>query len=188
MNQNKPVYVFYNAHPYGLFTDDCVKRAISLTADMDYMEVQRQLNRYKKITGAKKFYSNKNPHRYVENMLISKKIDLKDKITAKDFCKKHRKGRYILDMKGHWSCEVDGVIYDTWDCSEELVNFAYEITPTTHEHVPRCCCAASQLPSGEIRINIYERSGRCTERTVDEDLADGYIRCLEDMNYSHVYF
>ena len=43
------------------------------------------------------------------------------------FCATHPKGRYILNMAGHWSCCVDGIIYDTWDCSEKCVYTAYEI-------------------------------------------------------------
>ena len=49
------MYKYLNVHPKGKIVRDCVKRAITLTANMDYMTVQRELNRYKKVTGAKKF-------------------------------------------------------------------------------------------------------------------------------------
>ena len=45
------------------------------------------------------------------------------------FCEAYKKGRYILNMAGHWSCCVDGVIYDTWDCSDKCVYTAYKIEP-----------------------------------------------------------
>ena len=41
------------------------------------------------------------------------------------FCKKFPNGSYILRMAGHWSACVDGVIYDTWDCSEKCVYNAW---------------------------------------------------------------
>jgi len=44
------MYKRYNPYPNGshTVTDDCVKRALTVTTGMDYMEVQRELNRYKK--------------------------------------------------------------------------------------------------------------------------------------------
>ena len=36
------MFQYYNAHPYQLEVDDCVKRAITVTTGMDYMDVQRK--------------------------------------------------------------------------------------------------------------------------------------------------
>ena len=126
------MFVYYNAHPKNLSVDDCVKRAISKAANMDYMEVQRALNRYKKITGASSFNANYNPHKYVENVLHAKKLSFpavkgSPRMNGTRFCEAFPKGRYILNMANHWSCCVDGVIYDTWDCSEKCVYTAYQI-------------------------------------------------------------
>ena len=68
------MYKYFNAHPKGLSVEDCVKRAITVAAQMDYMEVQRELNRYKKVTGVKAFNSDYNPHKYVENILHGVKL------------------------------------------------------------------------------------------------------------------
>ena len=126
------MFVYYNAHPKNLLVGDCVKRAISKAANMDYMEVQRALNRYKKITGASSFNANYNPHKYVENVLHAKKLSFpavkgSPRMNGARFCEAFPKGRYILNMANHWSCCVDGVIYDTWDCSEKCVYTAYQI-------------------------------------------------------------
>ena len=126
------MYEFCNVHPYGLMVGDCVKRAITKTTGMDYMEVQRGLNRHKKITGAKVFNESHNPDSYVENVLHAKKIVFpaekgKPRMNGERFCKAYPKGKYILSMAGHWSCCIDGVIYDTWDCSEKCVYKCYVI-------------------------------------------------------------
>ena len=126
------MFVYYNAHPKNLSVGDCVKRAISKASNMDYMEVQRELNRYKKITGASSFNANYNPHKYVENVLHAKKLSFpaakgSPRMNGTRFCEAFPKGRYILTMANHWSCCVDGVIYDTWDCSEKCVYTAYQI-------------------------------------------------------------
>ena len=126
------MYQFYNAHPRGLFVNDCVKRAISRAANMDYGEVQRELNRYKKVTGAKSFNSDYNPHKYVESVLHGVKMSFPavkghKRMNGKTFSETYTKGSYILNMAGHWSCCVDGVIYDTWDCSSKCVYTAYKV-------------------------------------------------------------
>lgn len=181
------MYKYYNAHPCGLVTDDCVKRAITVTTGMAYADVQRALNRYKKVTGAKSFNSDRNPHRYVENVLSAKKIVF-PKMTALQFCQNYPKGRFILDMKEHWSCAVDGVIYDIWDCSDETVNYAYQITSPPKKQTLRYACTTERISESETRIRIYDGNGVFVERTVPTPMTDGYIRCLEDSHYTYVKF
>ena len=124
------MYKYCNVHPKHLDVEDCVKRAIVLTTGMDYMEVQRGLNAHKKITGEKSFNSGKNPGSYVENVLGAKRIRFykeegKPQMTGANFCEKFGIGKYILSMPGHWTACFDGVIWDTWDCSNEIVYSCY---------------------------------------------------------------
>ena len=78
------MYKYYNPHPKGLSTDDCVKRAIVVVTGMDYSKVQRELNGYKAITCVKSFNSIKNL-RYVEDVLKAKKITFQSELTDEDF-------------------------------------------------------------------------------------------------------
>ena len=48
-------------------------------------------------------------------------------MTAGTFSEKYPEGKYILNMAKHWSCCVDGIIYDTWDCTEKCVYTAYRV-------------------------------------------------------------
>lgn len=126
------MYQYFNAHPKGKIVGDCVKRAITKATGMDYMEVQRQLNRYKKVTGASSYNTDYNPHKYVENVLHGEKLSFPAKVgqkrmTAGTFSEKYPQGKYILSMAKHWSCCVDGIIYDTWDCTEKCVYTAYRV-------------------------------------------------------------
>lgn len=187
------MYTYYNAHPKGLSVGDCVKRAITLAAEMDYMEVQRELNRYKKITGAKSFNSDYNPHKYVENVLHGVKLSFpaekgKPRMNGQRFCEAYTKGRYILNMAGHWSCCVDGVIYDTWDCSDKCVYTAYKIVPlSVINNLKNCCTYEYKSPTKGI-VRIYDGNGKSVERVIDPRLKDGYIKCLEDTGYNFVEF
>lgn len=128
------MYKFLNVHPKGLIVKDCVKRAITTTTGMDYMEVSRELNRFKKITGAEKFNSDRNCDMYIEQVLNAKKISFpaikgQSRMNGESFCKAFPKGHYILKMANHWTACVNGVIYDTWNCSDKCVHNAWEIKP-----------------------------------------------------------
>ena len=95
-------------------------------------ERQRQLNRYKEVTGASSYNTDYNPHKYVENVLHGEKLSFPAKtgqkrMTAGTFSEKYPQGKYILNMAKHWSCCVDGIIYDTWDCTEKCVYTAYRV-------------------------------------------------------------
>jgi len=168
--------------------NDCVKRAITITTGMDYNAVSRELNGFKKVTGAKTFNGGQNPHHYVEDILNGEKITPSGKLTADQFCKEFPKGRYILDMDGHWSCCVDGVIYDTWDTGQKTVNFSYKITPSLKNQRLRYCCTAKEISEKETLVHIYDGNGAFSKRVVPTDLAKGYIRCLEDLHYTYVEF
>ena len=185
------MYKYYNPHPKGLSTNDCVKRAIVVVTGMDYSKVQRELNEYKTITGAKSFNSVKNL-RYVEDILKAKKISLDVEMTADEFCKKYPKGKHILDMDEHWSACVDGCIYDTWDCGNKKVNFAYEITtepyapPDISKQVFKYCCTSKRISDTETRIRIYDGNGAFVERKIPTELTKGYVLCLQHSNYQHI--
>lgn len=125
-------FIFNNPHPKGKIVGDCVKRAIVIASGKDYMDVQRDLNRLKKITNCEKFNSNKNYKYYIEKVLGYKKLSFpaqkgKGRMTGLLFSIKYPKGTYILRMASHLSCCKDGVINDTWDCSEKCVYNAWEV-------------------------------------------------------------
>ncbi len=186
------MYKYYNPHPKGVKTDDCVKRAICVCTGRDFYLISRQLNAFKKVTGAKRFNSNKNPHHFVEDTLNAKKILLKDTLTANDFCKMYPNGRFILDMDAHWSACVDGDIYDTWDCGKEKVNFAYEIAtepynaPDLKKQIFKYCCTSEKISDTETRIRIYDGNGTFVERKIPTDLTAGYVLCLQHSNYNYI--
>lgn len=125
------MFKYLNVHPKKKIVGDCVKRAITKVTDMDYMQVSRELNRYKKVTGSNKFNTSVNSNAYVQDVLNMKKISFpaskgEARMNGRTFCEQYPKGRYILRMAKHWTACVDGVIYDTWDCSEKCVYFAFE--------------------------------------------------------------
>lgn len=186
--------MFRYFQPHVRETDDCVKRSllVVLGADWTYGQVQRELNAYKKVTGAKSFNSGRNPHRYAEEVLQAKKISVAPHTTVEQFCRDHPSGRFILDLPGHWVGVCNGDHYDSWDCGTETVNFAYEIT--TRPYTPhdlrnqafRNCCTSEIISATETRIRIYDGNGNFVERRIPTELTAGYVRCLQDNHYGYV--
>ena len=177
------MYQYFNAHPQGKLVPDCVKRAITKATGMDYHEVQLELNRHKKITGAKTFNEDKNWKSYVTNVLNGTWRSFPAKrgmprMNGERFMRAFPKGNYILSMAGHLSCCVDGVIYDTWDCTEKCVYGCYEIKPQIKH------CFSVHKVRNEDRYEIEVTEG--TEVKIFEaNKAElkGMVKCLELMHF-----
>ena len=177
------MYKFLNVHPEGKLVPDCVKRAITVAANMDYRDVKIELNRHKKLTGAKTFNEDKNWKSYVINVLDGKWISFPatkglPRMNGERFCKAFPKGNYILSMAGHLSCCVDGVIYDTWDPSDRCVYGCYEIKPQIKRYY-----TVKKIPKEDLYIiNVFEGDDIKTfDATKDE--IKGMKRCLDLMHF-----
>lgn len=125
------MFEFYNVHPDGKFVNDCVKRAITVTENRDYNEVKIELNRLKRELGAKKFNENIVWRTYIERKGYKKlsfpAVKGQSRMNGERFAEEHPKGSYILNMAGHLSACVDGVIYDTWNCGHKCVYTAFKV-------------------------------------------------------------
>ena len=129
--ESAETYVFTNPHPDGKIVGDCVKRAVCLTTGMSYKETANLLNKIKREIGEKDYCTKKCCNEYVKRFGW-KKLSFpaekgKPRMNGQRFAEQYRKGSYILNMAGHWSSCIDGVIYDTWDCREKCVYTAFEV-------------------------------------------------------------
>lgn len=122
-------YKFYNPHPEGKKVGDCVKRALTLATNKDYKTVSLELNRLKKVTGAKKFNDNNNWKEYVKlqgwEKLSFPAIAGQPRMNGHRFVENYPKGTYLLRMSKHLVTVKDGIIYDTWDCRDKCVYNAW---------------------------------------------------------------
>ena len=190
------MFKYYN--PQGASKEDCVIRAILVCTGKKYATIRKELNQYKRITGAKSFNSHHNPHRYVEEVLGAQKVSVPKNTTVEQFCKQHKQGRFILDLPGHWvgvlgneTSEAD--YWDSWDCGKEPVYYAYEITtepyipPDPRDQIFRYCCTSEIIPHTETtRIRIYDGLGTFVERIIPTELTAGYVLCLQHSHYDYI--
>ena len=179
---------YYNAHPRKLSVSDCVKRSIALTTGIPYLDVQRGLNEHKKITGAKIFYDNPNPDSFVKNVLgfsrvyVNKNAD-GTRISLADFAKIHAKGRFIVSLSGHWTALIDGVVYDTWDCTGEGVLAYYPVTAFSRTRVEKKYCFTVEMQSDCKKVTVYDGNGCFASKTLSSSEADKYVKSLYERGF-----
>ena len=180
------MFRYYNVHPRKLSVSDCTKRSISLTTGIPYREVAKGINEHKKVTGVKLFYNNPNPRSYMENVLGFLRITVpaEDRVTVGDFAKKHPFGRYVVSVSGHWTACIDGIVYDTWDCSEQKVLSYYEITKFTKTKVEKKYCFTVKCGRGNTAyITVYDGNGICATRELAGEEASEYIENLYERGF-----
>jgi hypothetical protein len=127
LEQNIDIYQYHNPHPDNKDVGDCVKRAITICSGLEYQTVQKELNRYKKITNAKKFSENKNWLPYVEKVLKWKKLTGFNNLKVGEFAKTHPTGTYLISVRKHLTTVKDGKVLDTWNCSFKAINKIWQI-------------------------------------------------------------
>lgn len=127
IQDNGHIFFFYNPHPKGLKTGDCVKRALTKASGRSYQELQLELNRLKKITKSKKFNDNKNWLHYVEKELGGVKLGEYRNMKIGEFAKLNLKGKFVIACRGHLTIVEDGILYDTWNSSFKAINRVWRV-------------------------------------------------------------
>lgn len=119
------MWEYYNANPLGRNVNDCTVRAISLATEKSWDETYQILADYSRLQGITfsevEFINDFLADRY-ERFCSKQKTK-----TVKDFLKLNLTGRWLITMRGHITCVIDGVLYDTFDCSEGYVWCIYKV-------------------------------------------------------------
>lgn len=118
-------YVYYNPNPERRDGIDCVVRAISKVADVDWLAAYRSVC----LQGELSYDMPSANH--VWGSLLRKmgfrRVGLPnscpDCYTVSDFAIDHPKGRYVLATNGHVVALVNGLYYDNFDSGDRVVDF-----------------------------------------------------------------
>ena len=117
------MYKFYNANARGRFTNDCVIRAISLAEDKTWNETYDELSEIAQRNGIIL-----DDVQFVEPLLDSRYERMCFNETyVGEFIEEHPKGVYLITMKGHITCVINGVLYDTFDCRDRVMWCAWRV-------------------------------------------------------------
>ena len=121
------MFIYYNANPFGRLINDCTVRAISLATNTSWNNTYEKLSNFARKQGCMfddimyiDGFLDKNFHK------VYTRTDSR-KMTVEEFINKYNKGIYLITMRGHITCCIDGVIYDTFYPKDRLVWEAYEV-------------------------------------------------------------
>lgn len=115
----------YNPNPFGKRVDDCVVRALAVALNLTW-------GRAFDLVSDKAKQMGNMPHADAvwgavlrEHGFQRKAIPntCPDCYTAEDFCRDHPQGVYILAFGGHVATVRDGILFDTWNSSDEVPQY-----------------------------------------------------------------
>lgn len=175
---------FYNANPERRFVNDCTKRSISLATGIPYREVEEGLNAQKRLTGVRFFYQSPNPESYVREVLGLRRtvIPKGERVILRDFALSHPSGRYIVSLPGHWSVCIEGIIYDSWDCSGEKVLAFYEVKSYKMVKIRRkFCYFVNRTLQNSLKITVIDGNSQASTKEICDKSAAEYIARLQAM-------
>ena len=116
-----------NPHPDNKRVGDCVKRACVFASEINYHDIAIMLNRYRKITGAKKFNSDYNWRDFIVNVLLGcdmgkmQYINNGKRFQVSEYAH-YCKSKAIMQVAGHLvACNGKGDYLDTWDCGYKSI-------------------------------------------------------------------
>lgn len=112
-------YIYYNRNPKNQTLPDCVTRSISTALNIDYYQVAQML------LDNGKFYACDTLCVACYEKLLSIDLGLEHYYgngkTAIEIAKDFKDNILLLRMDGHLSCSLFGIIYDIFDCSQEII-------------------------------------------------------------------
>jgi hypothetical protein len=115
------MYRYYNNNPLHREVNDCVIRAVALAEGKTWDEVYSELSEIAQreciILDDAMFLEPYLNERY-ENYCY--KCNGK-RLTVQEFLEQNPVGTYLITMKGHITCAIDGCVYDTWDCTDRRI-------------------------------------------------------------------
>jgi hypothetical protein len=121
------MYSYYNPNPQGNKVGDCVIRAISKALDMSWEDVYIELTIQGYIMGDL-LSSNGVWDAYLKKKGFVREIvpfECPDCYGLLEFANEHPQGTYVVGTGSHAICVQDGVIYDSWNSSNEIPIYFY---------------------------------------------------------------
>lgn len=118
----------YNANPRNKRVGDCTVRAISKILDQSWEETYLGLCiqgfAMADMPSANNVWGSYLRRKGFDRNSVSKTCP--ECYTVRDFCEDHPTGEYVVSLNSHVVAVVEGILYDTWDSSDEIVLYFWE--------------------------------------------------------------
>lgn len=117
------MYRYLNKNSHQRFVDDCTVRAISLAENQSWSDTYDKLSDLARSRGMMF-----NSVEFIEDYLdYNYKRECHTSKTVGEFADENQKGIYLVTMPNHITTIINGVIYDTFDCSNRTMRCAWII-------------------------------------------------------------
>lgn len=117
------MYEYYNANAIGKLEEDCVIRAISCATGKSWDYVYEHLSDLAQERGTMidnaEFVLDYLDRRYEPVVRLGRTIG--------ETSNMYPENTLIITTKGHITCSKNGTIYDTWDCRNKPIEYAWFI-------------------------------------------------------------
>lgn len=117
------MYKYWNANSQQRFVDDCTVRAISLAENNTWNRTYDKLSDMARSKGmmfnSVEFIEDYLDYNYIRECSTAK--------TVGEFAYENPIGTYLVTMPNHITVVIDGIIYDTFDCSNRQMRCAWKI-------------------------------------------------------------
>lgn len=110
-------YMFYNANPESNDIWDCSVRALSKALDINWEAAYTILSDYARERGLM-LDSVESIEGFLDDN-FERFCDLN--MTLEEFANTYNRGIFLVTMPGHITVVEDGVIYDSFDCSDRFI-------------------------------------------------------------------
>ena len=117
---------YYNRDEDGVHRNNCVTRAISLASGMSMGETRRKLRCVAILFDCAPRICMSCYKHLIENVLYYKPLDC-DGMTVGEFADMHPQGTYLVRMEQHISIIIDNIVYDTFNCLDNILTNAWEV-------------------------------------------------------------
>ena len=112
--------MYYNRNPWESEKEDCVCRSISAALNIEYAAVNNLLDLISEVNNCDKLcvccY-----HRLLEGIFGLHPVNGRGRPVG-DVAVDYSGKKLIIRTEGHLTCSMYGVVLDTWDCTEEIVD------------------------------------------------------------------
>lgn len=117
---------YYNANPLNRREEDCVTRAISLALKINYYKIQQKLYLIAELFECEKLCVCCYKHLLDDVYKIPRVYNCKG-MTIEKFLSLYSSGTYLIRTEGHLTCGIDGVLKDTWNCKNKIIDIVWAI-------------------------------------------------------------
>ena len=119
-------YKFLNLNPMNKRELDCVCRAISLALNKDYYNVEDDLYLVGQLFKCEKLCVCCYKH-LLDYVYKLERIEEFKGLSIEEFINCNPYGTYIIRVDSHLTCCIDSILFDTWDCRNEIVDIVWQV-------------------------------------------------------------